>query len=153
MPVSLYKMTYFSVNFAVPSKVQCRQSALHCDVLVVGIKPVGSETAVGPCLLTTVCLKELASCQMWGADGYKFAIRYIVTDVSVRSVTWSTLMHLKMEHREEGCSSICRSSVIQQATQLVTQCCCSTSVSTMQSAYDVCPAGRCGKNCGVCCLY
>ena len=35
----------------------------------------------------------------------------------------------------------------------MTQCCCSTSVSEIQSALDVCPAGRWGKNCGVWCLY
>jgi hypothetical protein len=43
--------------------------------------------------------------------------------------------------------------VTQQTTQLVTQCCCSTSVSEIQSAFDVCPAGRWGKNRGACCLY
>jgi hypothetical protein len=72
-----------------PSKVQFRHSAFHCYVLGVEIKPVGRETAVGRYLVTTVCLKELASCQIWGADGYEFAVGYNDIDVSVRPVACS----------------------------------------------------------------
>jgi len=73
-----------------PCKVQFRHSAFHCYVLVVEIKPVGKETAVDRCLVTTVCLKELALWKMWGADGYEFAVRYIGTDVSLRTAACST---------------------------------------------------------------
>jgi len=89
-PLSFYVMSeWFSANLVATTKVQFRHSAFHCYVLVVEIKPVGKETAMCRCLVTTVCLKELPSCQMWGADGYEFAVRYIGTDVSLRSVACS----------------------------------------------------------------
>jgi hypothetical protein len=78
-------MSYqFSGKFVFPSEVQFRHSGLHGDVLVLEIKPVGREKAVVRCLVTTVFLKELACCKMWEADGYKFPIRFIGTDVSER---------------------------------------------------------------------
>ena len=54
---------------------------------------MGRETAVCRCVVTTVCLKELASRQMRGADVYKFVVRDIGTDVSVRSVASIALVY------------------------------------------------------------
>jgi hypothetical protein len=55
----------FAANFVDPCKVYSLNSSLQSNILVLEVKPVGRETAVGRSVVTEVCLKELASYKMF----------------------------------------------------------------------------------------